>query len=61
MLVSQPGHSHARPDPRWKIPPSQWSTVLQRVEQAEPLRRIARDYDVSYEAIRRVRRAARHR
>ena len=51
----------ALPDPRWKIPPSAWATVLQRVEQGEPLRHIARDYGVSYEAVRRVLRAARHR
>ena len=61
MLVSLPHHSHAGPDPRWKIPPSEWATVLQRVEQGEPLRHIARDYGVSYEAVRRVLRAARHR
>jgi len=42
ILVSLPGHSHAVPDPRWKIPPSAWKIVLQRVEQGEPLRHIAR-------------------
>ncbi len=61
LLVSLPGHPHAVADPRWKIPPSAWSIVLQRVEQGEPLRPIARDYGVSYEAVRRVVRAARHR
>jgi hypothetical protein len=45
-LLSLPRHSQAVPDPRWKIPPSAWSTVLQRVEQGEPLRHIARDYGV---------------
>jgi hypothetical protein len=60
-LLSLPGHPHAVPDPRWKIPPSEWSSVLQRVEQGEPLRHIGRDYDVSYEAIRLVLRAARRR
>ncbi len=35
--------------------------MLQRVEQGEPLRHIARDYGVSYEAVRRVLRAARRR
>ena len=44
---------------RWKIPPAQWPTVLSRVEQGEPLRKIARAYRVSYETIRRVIRAAR--
>ena len=59
--LSLPDHFHAGPDPRWKIPPSEWATVLQRVEQGEPLRSIAREYGVSYEAVRRVLRAARHR
>jgi uncharacterized protein (DUF433 family) len=59
--VSLPDHHLAVPDPRWKIPPSAWATVLQRVEQGEPLRHIARDYSVSYEAVRRVLRAARRR
>ncbi len=54
-------HPQAVPDPRWKIPPSAWEIVLQRVEQGDPLRHIARDYAVSYEAVRRVLRAARHR
>jgi hypothetical protein len=48
----------AVPDPRWKIPPSAWATVLQRIEQGELLRHIAHDYGVSYEAVRRVLRAA---
>ncbi len=60
-LLSVPRHPHAIPDPRWKIPPSAWATVLQRAEQGEPLRHIARDYGVSYEAVRRVLRAARRR
>jgi hypothetical protein len=59
LLVTLTGHSHAGPDPRWKIPPTEWGTVLQRVEQGDPLRHIARDYGVSYEAVRRVLRAAR--
>jgi hypothetical protein len=60
-LLSLPGHPQAVPDPRWKIPPWAWGTVLQRVEQGEPLRHIAREYGVSYEAVRRVLRAARRR
>ncbi len=43
----------------WKIPPTEWSMALRRVEQGEPLRTIAKDYTVSYEAIRRIIRAAR--
>ncbi len=60
-LLSISGHFQATPDPRWKIPPSEWRTVLERVEQGEPLRHIAPDYGVSYEAVRRVLRAARRR
>src|SRR5262245_39846761 len=60
-LLSLPDHFHAGPDPRWKIPPSEWTTVLKRVEQWEPLRSIACAYGVSYEAIRRVLRATRRR
>ncbi len=60
-LLSLPSYSQAVPDHRWKIPPSAWATVLQRVEQGEPLRHIARDYSVSYEAVRRVLCAARRR
>ena len=46
-------------DTHWKIPVSQWQTVLYRIEQGEPLRKVAGDYNVSYEAVRRVLRAAR--
>jgi len=46
-------------NPQWKIPPSEWATVLRRIDQGEPLRQVARDYGVSYEAVRRVFRAAR--
>jgi len=57
-LLSLLCHPQAAPDPRWKIPPSQWGTVLQRVGQGESLRQVAHDYGVSYEAVRRVLRAA---
>lgn len=47
-------------EPHWKIPSSEWSTILCRVEQnKEPLRQVALDYEVSYETIRRIVRAAR--
>lgn len=29
IVVSLPDHPQAAPDSRWKIPPSQWATVLQ--------------------------------
>ncbi len=51
----RPGPSH----PQWKIPHSEWPSVLRRIEQGEPLRQIASHYGVSYEAVRRVVRAAR--
>jgi uncharacterized protein (DUF433 family) len=60
-VVSLPDYPQAAPDPRWKIPPAEWATVLQRVEQGEQLRQVAHDYGVSYEAVRRVLRAARRR
>jgi DNA invertase Pin-like site-specific DNA recombinase len=53
-LQRRPGPDH----PQWKIPPAEWQTVLGRIEQGESLRTVARDYDVSYEAVRRVIRAA---
>ena len=41
--------------PRYGIPASQWPTVLDRVlEKKEPLRKVADDYGVSYETIRRL-------
>ena len=46
-------------DPYWKIPLAQWPTVLHRIDQGEPLRKVAGEYGVSYEAVRRVLRAAR--
>ena len=60
-MVPLSDHPQTFADPRWKIPPSAWATVLQRIEQGEPLRHIARDYGVSYEAVRRVLRTARRR
>jgi hypothetical protein len=46
--------------PRYEIPSEEWSTVLRRViENQEPLRRVADDYRVSYETIRRIVIAAR--
>src|ERR1019366_3510494 len=55
LLQRRPGPDN----PQWKIPSSEWPTVLRRVEQnGEPLRQVARDYGVSYEAVRRVVHAA---
>jgi Homeodomain-like domain len=59
LVVSRRQRHRGLGYPHWKIPPSEWPTVLRRVEQGEPLRKIARAYHVSYETIRRVLRAAR--
>ncbi|HLX39394.1 MAG TPA: helix-turn-helix domain-containing protein [Ktedonobacteraceae bacterium] len=41
------------------IPRAKWPDVLARVEQGDSLREVARDYDVSYETVRRVIKAMR--
>ncbi|HEU5226353.1 MAG TPA: hypothetical protein VFU49_00980 [Ktedonobacteraceae bacterium] len=57
-----PPRSHRHPGPakpRYEIPPEQWSVVFRRVvENQEPLRKVADDYGVSYETVRRTVRAA---
>jgi hypothetical protein len=50
----------SRPGPKdipYGIPEDQWPTVLARVENHESYRKIARDYGVSRETIRRLVRA----
>jgi hypothetical protein len=60
QIHTLPQHSSGPDNPQWKIAPSEWPTVVCCVEQnKEPLRQIAKDYGVSYEAVRRVIRAAR--
>ncbi|SRR6266487_465821 len=44
-------------DPHWKIPVTEWATVLHRIDQGEPLRKVASDYGVSYETVPRIIRA----
>ncbi len=49
-----------RAKPKHSISPGEWPNVVRRVvENQEPLRKIAKDYDVSYETVRRVLLAAR--
>ena len=48
-------------NPQWKMPRSDWPTILQLIDQGESLRQIASYYGVSYEAVRRVVRAARNK
>ena len=46
--------------PKHGIPPTEWPTVQRRVlENQEPLRKVADDYGVSYETVRRTVAAAR--
>jgi len=60
VALPLPQKQHVNPPiPLFKIPPSQWPIVLQRVAQGESLRQIARSYHTSYEAVRRVLQAAR--
>ena len=41
--------------PHYEIPSEEWPMVLRRVvENQEPLRKVADDYGVSYETVRRV-------
>ena len=56
-------HRHPGPArPRSEIPAEEWPVVLRRVvENQEPLRKVATDYGVSHETIRRTVRAARQR
>ena len=44
---------------RWQIPPSQWPTILARIEQGVSQRQLAREYGVSPSTIKAVNRAAR--
>ncbi len=41
--------------PRYEIPPEEWPNIIRRViENQEPLRKVAQDYAVSHETMRRV-------
>ncbi len=53
-----PRQDDAEKPPRG-IPRAKWPDVLARVEQGDSLREVARDYDVSYETVRRVIKAMR--
>jgi DNA-directed RNA polymerase subunit N (RpoN/RPB10) len=59
--ITPPILQHRRPGPRnpaYGIPASEWPTMLKRVlEKKEPLRKVADDYGVSHETIRRMARA----
>jgi hypothetical protein len=53
-VSSYPQRRPGQDDPHWKIPVSQWPSVLARIDKGEPLRKVAEEYNISYEAIRRV-------
>src|SRR5689334_21608863 len=60
VALPLPQKHHVNPPiPLFKIPPAQWPIVLQRVAQGESLRQIAKSYQTSYEAVRRVLNASR--
>ncbi len=51
---------HGLAKPKHGIPPAEWPTVLRRVlDNQEPLRKVADEYGVSYETVRRTILAAR--
>ena len=53
--------TQSRPGPKdipYGIPEDQWPIVLERVKNHESYRKIAADYDVSRETIRRLVRAS---
>ena len=54
-LQGRPGQKK----PRHGIPSREWPAVIRRViDNQEPLRKVAEDYGVSYETVRRTVRAA---
>lgn len=55
IIISSYQHRPGPDQPQWKIPVSEWPNVVRRVaENREPLRKVACDYGVSYETIRRI-------
>ncbi|GHO64175.1 hypothetical protein KSC_030670 [Ktedonobacter sp. SOSP1-52] len=59
VVISSPQHRPAPEKPQRKIPVTEWSNVVRRVvENREPLRKVAEDYRVSHETIRRTVRIA---
>ena len=59
IAISGPQRRPGPDNPQWKIPHAEWPVILRRVGQGETYRQIARHYGVSYEAVRRVVKAAR--
>jgi len=57
-----PSQQHAGPrEPHSGIPPEEWPNVIRRfMEDHESLRRVAAEYGVSYETVRRILRTSRN-
>jgi transposase len=51
----QPGPTN----PRWKLPPSEWPTIVERTDRGESLLQIAKEYGVSYPVVRKAEKLAR--
>jgi transposase len=55
-----PPQSQAGPvNPRWKLPPSEWPWIVERVDQGESLQEIAASYGVTYPVVRKAEKLAR--
>ncbi|GHO83298.1 hypothetical protein KSZ_13040 [Dictyobacter formicarum] len=54
-LISSSQYNLEPAEPKRKIPVSEWPSIFRRiVENQEPLRKVAGDYGVSYETVRRI-------
>ena len=51
----QPGPTN----PRWKLPPSEWPTIVERAGRGESLLQMAKEYGVSYPVVRKAEKLAR--
>jgi hypothetical protein len=56
--LNLPPRARAHPA-QWKIPETEWESVLERIDQGVALAQIAREYGVSKSAVLRMERAAR--
>jgi hypothetical protein len=62
-VLKSPTQRHLGPaKPRSRVAKVDWPTIARRIlENEEPLRKVADDYHVSYETIRRIVQASRHK
>lgn len=55
IIMSLTQHHSGPDEPQWKLPTAKWPDVVRRVvENQEPLRKVAEDYGVSHETVRRI-------